>query len=56
MDADNALSDLVIDANDDVKNNDDFNFLDTGNASDDMDIVGDEDFDIPCSQIICKDP
>ena len=21
-----------------------------------MDIVGDEDFDIPCSQIICKDP
>ena len=56
LDADNALSDLVIDANDDVNNNNDFNFLDTGNASDDTDIVGDEDFDIPCSQIIHKDP
>ena len=30
LDTDNAFSDLVIDANDDVNNNDDFNFLDTG--------------------------
>ena len=54
--ADTALGDLVIDANVDVNKDDDLNFLDTGNGSDDMDIVGDQDFEIPCSQMICKDP
>ena len=56
LDADNALSDLVIDANDDVNNNNDFNFSDTGNASDDTDLVGDEDFNTPSSQITHKSP
>ena len=46
--ADTALGDLVIDANVDVNKDDDFNFLDTGNGSDDMDIVGDQGFEIPC--------
>ena len=34
-----TLGDLVIDANVDVNKDDDFNFLDTGNGSDDTDIV-----------------
>ena len=55
MDGDNALGDLVIDENCNMNKDDDLNFLDTGNGSDDMDIVGDEDFEIPCSQITHKD-
>ena len=39
-----------------MNKDDDLNFLDTGNGSDDMDIVGDEDFEIPYLQMTRKDP
>ena len=56
LDADNGLGDLVIDDQIQDSKDDTFNFLDTGNGSDDTDIVGDDDLDIPCSKIQCKDP
>ena len=44
------IDDQIQDSKDDM-----FNFLDTGNGSDDTGIIGDDDLDIHCSQIQHKD-